>query len=106
MERTKEIGILRSIGASKKDISRVFNAETLIVGFGAGAFGIGVTLLLLLPINLILHAVTGIEILSAILPVGGAVALIVISMVLTVIAGLIPAKVAAKKDPVIALRSE
>ncbi len=106
LERTKEIGILRAIGASKKDISRVFNAETLIVGFSAGAIGIGLTLLMLIPINLILHAVTGIEILSAQLPLGGALILVVISMVLTFVAGLVPSRIAAKKDPVIALRTE
>ncbi len=106
LERTKEIGILRSVGASKKDISRVFNAETLIVGFVAGALGIGITLLLLLPINLILHTLTGIDTLSASLPVAGATALVVISMVLTLVAGLIPSGIAAKKDPVVALRTE
>ena len=106
LERTKEIGILRAIGASKKDISRVFNAETLIVGFTAGMIGILVTLLLLIPINLILHAVTGIEILSAQLPAAGAIILVFISMLLTFIAGLIPSRVAAKKDPVTALRTE
>lgn len=106
LERTKEIGILRSVGASKKDISRVFNAETLIVGFVAGAIGIGITLLFLIPINIILHTLTGIESLSATLPVVGATALVVISMVLTLIAGLIPSGIAAKKDPVVALRTE
>ena len=106
LERTKEIGILRAIGASKKDISRVFNAETLIVGFAAGLFGIGITLLLLIPINIILHAATGIAILSAVLPVGGAIILVIISMVLTFIAGLVPSKIAARKDPVVALRTE
>ena len=106
LERTKEIGILRAVGASKKDISRVFNAETLIVGFVAGALGIGITLALLVPINIILHTLTGIEILSAILPTGGAVILVVISMALTLIAGVIPSRIAAKKDPVVALRTE
>ena len=106
LERTKEIGILRSVGASKKDISRVFNAETLIVGFVAGALGIGITLLLLLPINIILHSLTGIDNLSATLPIVGATALVVISMALTLIAGLIPSGIAAKKDPVVALRTE
>ena len=106
LERTKEIGILRAIGASKRDISRVFNAETLIVGLGAGLIGIGVTLLLLIPINLILHKLTGIENLTAILPPAGGVILVAISVVLTLIAGLIPSRVAAKKDPVEALRSE
>ncbi len=106
LERTKEIGILRSIGASKKDIARVFNAETISVGFAAGLIGIAVTLLLLIPINLILNHFTGIEILRASLPVEGAIILVAISMLLTFIAGLIPAKFAANKDPVIALRTE
>ena len=105
LERTKEIGILRSIGASKKDISRVFNAETFIVGLGAGILGIGVTLLLNIPINMIIKAVTDINGLAS-LPVVGGVILVLISMVLTVIAGLIPAKMASKKDPVEALRTE
>ena len=105
LERTKEIGILRSIGASKKDISRVFNAETFIVGLGAGILGIGVTLLLNIPINIIIKAVTDIGGLSS-LPVLGGIILVVISMLLTVIAGLIPAKMASKKDPVEALRTE
>ncbi len=106
LERTKEIGILRSIGASKRDISNVFNAETTIVGFTAGAIGIGVTLLLLIPINAILLALTGIETLYAILPTGGAIVLIAISVVLTLIAGLLPSRVAANRDPVEALRTE
>ena len=105
LERTKEIGILRSIGASKRDISRVFNAETLIVGFAAGAIGIIVTLLLNIPINIIIHNITDISGLSK-LPWLGALALVGISMLLTFIAGLIPSKIAAKKDPVIALRTE
>ena len=105
LERTKEIGILRSIGASKKDISRVFNAETLIVGFAAGAMGILVTVLLNIPINMIIKSVANISDVSK-LPVEGGVILVVISMVLTVIAGLIPSKIAAKKDPVEALRTE
>ncbi len=106
LERTKEIGILRAIGASKKDISRVFNAETIIVGFVSGAIGILVTLGFIVIINIILHAVTGIENLNAVLPPMAAVILVGISMLLTFIAGLFPSKVAAKKDPVIALRSE
>lgn len=105
LERTKEIGILRSIGASKKDISRVFNAETFIVGITAGLLGIGVTLLLLIPINLIIQNLTAIPN-AAILPVNAGIALVVISIILTMIAGLIPAKYAAKKDPVEALRTE
>ena len=103
LERTKEIGILRSIGASKRDISRVFNAETVIVGFAAGAIGIIVTILLNIPINYIIKMVSGISGVSR-LPIAGAIILIVISMILTVIAGLIPAKMASKKDPVNALR--
>ena len=106
LERTREIGILRAIGASKRDVGRVFNAETLAVGFIAGLIGIGVTLLLTIPINLILHAATGISILNASLPAAGAVILVLISMLLTYIAGLIPSGIAARKDPVIALRSE
>ena len=106
LERTKEIGILRSIGASKRDISRVFNAETLIVGFVAGIIGIAITLLFIAVINIILHSLTGIETLNAVLPVAAAVILVAISMFLTFIAGLIPSRIAAKKDPVIALRTE
>jgi len=105
LERTKEIGILRAMGASKKDISRVFNAETLIVGFSAGALGILVTLLLLIPINIIIKALTDIAGL-AVLPTVGAIILVIISMLLTFIAGLIPSKIAAKKDPVTSLRTE
>ncbi len=106
LERTKEIGILRAIGASKKDISRVFNAETLIVGFASGAIGILVTLGLNVIINIILQALTGIPSLRAVLPWQGGLILVGISMFLTFIAGLIPSGVAAKKDPVIALRTE
>ena len=106
LERTKEIGILRSIGASKRDISRVFNAETTIVGLTAGVFGIGITLLLTIPINIILHTLTGIETLSAVLPTSGAIVLVIISVVLTYISGLIPSSFAAKRDPVEALRTE
>ncbi len=105
LERTKEIGILRSIGASKKDISRVFNAETLIIGFTAGAIGIIVTLLLCIPANMIIEHLTDIPNLAK-LPTAGGIALVLISMALTMIAGLIPSRVAAKKDPVIALRTE
>lgn len=105
LERTKEIGVLRSIGASKKDISRVFNAETLIEGFVSGALGIVITLLLCIPANAIIKSVTDISNVAK-MPVGGAVILVVISMILTTIAGLIPAKLAAKKDPVVALRTE
>lgn len=106
LERTKEIGILRSIGASKRDVSRVFNAETLIIGFLSGAIGIGVTLLLCLPINAIIRSLSGISSIGAALPISGALILVAISMILTLVAGLIPASVAAKKDPVTALRSE
>ncbi len=106
LERTKEIGILRAIGASKKDISRVFNAETFTVGFIAGALGIIVTLLLIIPINIILHNLTGISYLSAYLPPVAAVVLVAISILLTFIAGLIPSGFAARKDPVVALRTE
>ena len=106
LERTKEIGILRAIGASKKDISRVFNAETLIVGFVAGMIGILMTLLLNVVINMILYHFTGLESLKAVLPVGGAIALVVISMALTLVAGLFPAGFAAKRNPVEALRSD
>lgn len=105
LERTKEIGILRAIGASKKDISRVFNAETLIVGFTAGVIGIGVTVLLNIPINMIIAHLAGVENLSS-LPIVGGIILIIISMLLTIIAGLIPARLASKKDPVESLRSE
>lgn len=105
LERTKEIGVLRSIGASKKDISRVFNAETLIEGFVSGALGIIITLILCIPANAIIKSVTDISNVAQ-LPVVGAVILVAISMILTTIAGLIPAKLAAKKDPVVALRTE
>ena len=105
LERTKEIGILRSVGASKKDISRVFNAETAIIGLTAGLMGIGVTLLLNIPISMVIDNLTGIGNIAK-LPVTGAVILVAISVALTMIAGLIPSKLAAKKDPVIALRSE
>lgn len=104
LERTKEIGVLRSIGASKKDVSRIFNAETLIEGFVSGALGIVVTLLLCIPANALIKHLTDISNVAQ-LPVAGGVILIIISMFLTFIAGLIPAKFAAKKDPVVALRS-
>lgn len=105
LERTKEIGILRAMGASKKDISRVFNAETFIVGLIAGLIGIGMTLLINIPVNLLIKSIVNISNIAS-LPIGGAIILIVISMLLTIIAGLIPAKMASKKDPVVALRSE
>ena len=105
LERTKEIGILRSIGASKKDISRVFNAETLIIGFCAGVLGIACTYLLTFPANAILKEVVNVSGLVQV-PWGAALVLVCISMILTVISGLIPSKMASKKDPVIALRTE
>ena len=105
LERTKEIGILRSIGASKKDVSRVFNAETLIIGLVAGLIGIGVTILLNIPINMVIKSMVGISNISK-LPTKGAIILVAISVGLTMIAGLIPAKFAAKRDPVEALRTE
>ncbi len=105
-ERTKEIGILRAIGASKKNVSRMFNAETLIIGFVSGALGVGITYLLCIPINAILHALTGMGSLSAFLPPAAAVTLVLISVLLTMVAGVIPSRSAAKKDPVVALRTE
>ncbi len=105
-ERTKEIGILRAIGASKKNVSRMFNAETMIIGFSAGLLGVVVTYLMCIPINAILHSVTGIQNLNAILPANVAVILVLISVALTLFAGIIPSRSAAKKDPVVALRSE
>ena len=106
LERTKEIGVLRAIGASKKNISSIFNAETFIVGLFAGILGIIVTLILLVPINYIIHSVTNNMNITAVLPVQGGVTLIILSVVLTLIGGLIPSKQAAKKDPVLALRTE
>ncbi len=106
LERTKEIGILRAIGASKRNISSIFNAETFIVGLFAGILGIAVTLLLNIPINYVIHTLTGNPDITAVLPVAGGVLLIVLSVILTLISGLIPSKQAAKKDPVLALRSE
>ena len=106
LERTKEIGILRAIGASKHNISQVFNAETFIIGLCSGLIGVGITLLTLIPANAIIHAVTGSASVNAALPVTSAVLLIVLSVILTLIGGLIPSKKAAKKDPVTALRTE
>lgn len=103
LERTKEIGILRSIGASKKDISRVFNAETFMIGLVSGLLGIGVTILLNIPINALIEVIAGVGV-KASLPTTGAIILVLISMILTVVAGLIPSKMASKKDPVEALR--
>lgn len=105
LERTKEIGILRAIGASKRDISRVFNAETFIVGLISGLLGIGITVLLTIPINAVIYALAGVTVNAMVPPVAGVV-LVVISMLLTMIAGLIPAKMASKRDPVEALRTE
>ena len=105
LERTKEIGILRAIGASKKDVSRVFNAETFIEGLVAGTMGILITVLLNIPINMIIKHVVGISGIAS-LPVVGAIILVIISMILTVIAGLVPSRMASKKDPVEALRTE
>lgn len=105
LERTKEIGILRAIGASKKDISRVFNAETFIVGLISGLLGIGITILLTIPINSMIYQITGVTVNAMVPPVAGVI-LIIISMVLTIIAGLIPAKMASKRDPVEALRTD
>lgn len=105
-ERTKEIGILRAIGASKKNVSGMFNAETMIIGFASGLLGVVVTYLLCIPINMILYALTGLGNLRAVLPPAAAIILIAISVLLTLISGLIPSKSAAKKDPVVALRTE
>lgn len=106
LERTKEIGVLRAIGASKKNISSIFNAETFIVGLFAGALGIGITILLNIPINAIIHKLTGNFAINAVLPTNSAIVLVILSVILTLIGGLIPSKQAAKKDPVLALRSE
>ena len=106
LERTKEIGVLRSIGASKRDISLVFNAETMLVGLVAGVIGILSSLGLIVIINIILNYFTGIETLKAVLEPAPAITLIAISVALTLIAGLSPAKAAANKDPVVALRTE
>lgn len=106
MERTKEIGILRAIGASKRNISQVFNAETVIIGFCAGLLGLGVSALLTIPINAIIRNLAGNQTITAQIPVSAAFALLVLSVIITVIGGLIPSKKAAKKDPVIALRTE
>ena len=105
LERTKEIGILRAIGASKRDVSRIFTAETFIIGLVSGMLGVGVTVLLDIPVNAIIYAVAGVENLAAV-PVGAGVALVVISVVLSLAAGLAPSRMAAKKDPVTALRTE
>ena len=105
LERTKEIGILRAMGASKKDVSRVFKAETFIIGLISGLFGIGLTIIINIPINILIKSMVGISGIAK-LPFNGAIVLVIISMLLTMIAGLIPSKMASKKDPVIALRTE
>lgn len=105
-ERTKEIGILRAIGASKRNVSSMFNAETVIIGFTSGTLGVLITYILCIPINMVMHNVTGIDNLNAVLPVPVALILIVVSMLLTLFAGIIPSRSAAKKDPVVALRTE
>ena len=106
LERKKEIGILRAIGASKHNISQVFNAETFIIGLLSGLMGIGITLLLLIPTNIIIHNVSNQTSINAMLPVGGAVVLILLSIGLTLLGGLIPSRKAAKEDPVKALRTD
>ena len=105
-ERTKEIGILRAIGASKRNVSSMFNAETVIIGFISGTLGVGITYLLCIPINIILHVLTGIGNLSTHLPIEVGIALVAISVMLTLFSGIIPSRSAAKKDPVVALRTE
>jgi len=106
LERTKEIGILRAMGASKRNVSNVFNAETGIIGLLAGLIGVGATVLLNFPINSVLHHFMGTTEVSAVLPVGNAIALVILSVVLTLIGGLIPSRGASKQDPATALRTE
>ncbi|MCD7753204.1 MAG: FtsX-like permease family protein, partial [Clostridiales bacterium] len=106
LERTREIGILRAIGASKGNISQIFNAETLIIGLCAGLLGVGLSELLLIPINAVVHSVAGSTDINAVLTFSNAAILVALSMVLTFIGGLIPSGQAAKKDPVTALRTE
>ena len=105
-ERTKEIGILRAIGASKRNISSIFNAETFIIGLLSGLFGIGISLICIPIINYSIHSLTDNYYINAVLPITGATLLVVLSILLTIIGGLIPAKKASKQDPVIALRTE
>ncbi len=106
LERKKEIGILRAIGASKRNVSQVFNAETFIIGLLAGLLGIGITLLLLIPGNMLIHEIAGNTMVSASLPIEGAIILVVLSVILTLIGGIIPSRKAAQEDPVTALRTE
>ena len=106
LERTKEIGILRAIGASRRNISQVFNAETFIIGLLSGVIGVGISLLLLIPGNMLIHALTKTAEVNAALPLSAAAILIALSVLLTLLGGLIPSKKAARKDPVIALRTE
>ena len=106
LERTKEIGILRAIGASKRNISSIFNAETFIIGFLSGIIGVGVSLLMIIPINTIIHTLTNNKDITAVLPLEASITLIILSTVLTLVGGLIPSRKAAKQDPVLALRSE
>ena len=106
LERKKEIGILRAIGASKQNISQVFNAETFIIGLLSGIMGIGITLILLVPTNIIIHNVSNQTSINAMLPVSGAIILILLSIGLTLLGGLIPSRKAAKEDPVKALRTD
>ena len=106
LERTKEIGILRALGASKRNVSQVFNAETFIIGLCSGILGIGITLLILIPGNMVIHSLTNEANVSAALPLAGGVILVILSMLLTMIGGLIPSKKAANQDPVTALRTE
>ena len=106
LERTKETGILRALGASKRNISNVFNAETFIIGLLSGVIGIGISLLMLIPINAIIHAIAGMDTVNAFLPWLNALLLVTLSVLLTLIGGIIPSRKAAKKDPVTALRTE
>ncbi|MBR3241727.1 MAG: ABC transporter permease, partial [Parasporobacterium sp.] len=106
LERTKEIGVLRALGASKRNVSNVFNAETFIIGCFSGILGVGVSLLLTLPINAVIHALMGSTVLRASLPPLSALILVLISIAITMIGGLIPARKASKQDPVVALRTE